>query len=310
MNNRRVLRTIFAAFTLTLIFAGSLQAQSVGEGDGPESLDSEASFDDVPVPALDRRVTDLTGTLSGSEVAQLDARLRAYEEKHGSQLVVLIVSTTGLEAIEQYAIRVAEAWQIGRAGVDDGIILLVAKNDRRVRIEVGYGLEGALPDAMAKRIISDYIVPAFREGEFYRGVSDGLGAIQTIISEEPLPEPEAQTRSGGGQAVGGAFQMIVFFGAFVIGGILRAFRFATRLVIGGGLAFIIFGLALVLSLAISSALFYGVVAFAISVLGIMPGGRGGGFSSGGFSSGGGGFSGGGFSGGGGSFGGGGASGSW
>ena len=141
------------AFACLVATSGGLFAQT-----GDESIP-----DEVPVPALaGQRVHDQTGTLSASEIDQLEEQLRQYETEHGSQLVVLIVPTTGLESIEQFSIRVAEAWQIGRAGVDDGIILLIAKDDRQVRIEVGYGLEGALPDATAKRIISDFIVPAFR----------------------------------------------------------------------------------------------------------------------------------------------------
>ncbi|MCR9142600.1 MAG: YgcG family protein [bacterium] len=299
MSNRRLRRSRFAACA-TLLLGLASAAPLLGQ------TADDALLDEVPVPELYGRVTDQTGTLGSGEIASLESLLADYESRSGSQIVVLIVPTTGLETIEQYAIRVAEAWRIGRTNVDDGVILLIAKNDRRVRIEVGYGLEGALPDARAKRIISDHIVPRFREGEFYRGITDGLAGILAAIRNEPLPEPAAE-QADPGEALGGGFQMIVFFGAFIIGGILRAFRFMTRLFIGAGLGFVIFVLGLVLSLAFSSALFYGGVAFMISVLGIMPGGRGGGgFSGGGFSGGGGG----GFSGGGGGFGGGGASGSW
>src|SRR5574340_907947 len=125
---------------------------------------------DVAVPPLKSRVTDLTGTLSANEAVQLEQKLAAFEEKKGSQIAVLIVPTTQPETIEQYAIRVAEAWKLGRKGVDDGVLLLIAKNDRTLRIEVGYGLEGVLPDAIAKRIIDELIVPAFRQGDFAAGL--------------------------------------------------------------------------------------------------------------------------------------------
>src|SRR5512132_2715893 len=120
---------------------------------------------DVAVPPLKARVTDLTGTLSANEAAQLEERLAAFEAKKGSQIAVLVVPTTQPETIEQYGIRAGEAWKLGRKGV----------NDRAVRIEVGYGLEGVLPDAVAKRIIDEEIVPRFRSGDFYGGIEAGVG---------------------------------------------------------------------------------------------------------------------------------------
>ena len=118
----------------------------------------------MPVPQLTARVTDLTGTLSGEAVNRIESKLAAFEAKKGSQIAVLIVPTTQPEEIEQFGIRAFDQWKLGRKGVDDGALLLVAKNDRRVRIEVGTGLEGALPDAIANRIIDETITPHFKLG--------------------------------------------------------------------------------------------------------------------------------------------------
>ena len=125
---------------------------------------------EVAVPTLAARVTDLTATLSAAEKQQLEASLAQFEAKKGAQIAVLIVPTTQPETIEQYGIRVAEAWKLGRKGVDDGALLLVAKEDRSLRIEVGYGLEGVLNDATAKRIVAEIIVPYFKRGDFHGGV--------------------------------------------------------------------------------------------------------------------------------------------
>ena len=142
------------------------------------------------VPPLQSPVTDLTGTLSPDQKAALEAKLRAFERSKGSQVAVLVVPTTQPEAIEQYAIRVAEAWRLGRENVDDGAILIVALNDRKLRIEVGYGLEGAMPDAIANRIIDEDIVPEFRRGDYYGGIATGVDRMLRVIEGEPLPEPE------------------------------------------------------------------------------------------------------------------------
>lgn len=144
----------------------------------------------VAVPPLQTRVTDLTGTLSTSENAELSKILADYEKEKGSQIAVLILPSTRPETIEQYSIRVAEQWKIGRKGVDDGVLLIVAKEDRKLRIEVGYGLEGVLPDAKAKDIIDEVIVPYFRNGDFYGGVKIGVETIIATIRNEPLPEPK------------------------------------------------------------------------------------------------------------------------
>ncbi|HMX56493.1 MAG TPA: YgcG family protein [Leptospiraceae bacterium] len=144
----------------------------------------------VAVPQLQTRVTDLTGTLSASENAELSKILADYEKEKGSQIAVLILPSTRPETIEQYSIRVAEQWKIGRKGVDDGVLLIVAKEDRKLRIEVGYGLEGVLPDAKAKDIIDEVIVPYFKNGDFYGGVKIGVETIIATIKNEPLPPPK------------------------------------------------------------------------------------------------------------------------
>jgi len=141
----------------------------------------------VPVPELKAPVTDLTGTLTPDQAKALEAKLRAFEQSKGSQVVVLVVPTTQPEEIEQYSIRVAEQWRIGRKGIDDGAIVVVAIDDRRVRIEVGYGLEGALPDATANRIIQLDIVPQFKRGDYYGGINTGVDRIMRVIEGEPLP---------------------------------------------------------------------------------------------------------------------------
>ncbi len=148
-----------------------------------------AAHAEVPVPPVKARVTDLTGTLNARQKDDLESRIAAYETRRGSQIAVLILPTTKPEEIEQYSIRVAEAWKIGRKGVDDGLILIVAKDDRRVRIEVGYGLEGVIPDSMAKRVIDERITPHFRDGDFYGGVRDGVDQLVRLAEGEKLPPP-------------------------------------------------------------------------------------------------------------------------
>ena len=256
-----------------------------------------------PVPPLSARVVDQTATLSADQRARLETKLSALEGQKGAQIAVLIVARVAPETIEQYALRVVESWKLGRKSVDDGALLLVAKQDRKLRIEVGYGLEGALNDATAKRIVSEAIAPRFKDGDFYAGIDAGIDAMIKVVGGEPLPPPKA-TSSGAGIDL----ETLLFVGfilVFVVGGVLRAIlgRFLAAGVIGvvGGI---------IASLLVSSLLlgvFAGVVAFVVSLfagvsgiggIGGMGGGRGG-WSSGG-----------GFSGGGGSFGGGGASGGW
>lgn len=266
---------------------------------------------DVAVPALTARVTDLTGTLSGEAVTRIEAKLSAFEAKKGSQIAVLIVPSTQPEEIEQYGIRVADSWKLGRKGVGDGAIFIVAKNDKRMRIEVGYGLEGALPDITAKRIIDEIVTPLFRQGDFDGGVEAGVDRIIAVVNGEPLPEPDRQWERGGGLTHLLPLLLIV---VFVASGVLRALfgRLFGSLATGG----LAGGAAWLLSHLLPIGLGAGVVAFLFALLlgstrswSAGGGGWGGGFGGGGF--GGGGFGGGGgFSGGGGGFGGGGASGSW
>jgi uncharacterized protein len=274
-----------------------------------------AAAADVAVPPLSGRVVDQTGTLSSGDVDSLTQKLRDFETRKGSQIAVLIVPTTAPETIEQYSIRVAEAWKIGRKKINDGAILLVAKNDHKLRIEVGYGLEGALTDVTSQRIIDEIITPKFRSGDFAGGISDGVDRIMSVVDGEPLPAPVAQQQDSSS----GLYQFINPFNPFVIIGVLVLGAFL-RSVLGrlvgsvatGGLIGIL-AWFIVGSLVVS--LIAGAIASAFTLLsdslGSGVGGRGGGFVGGG----GGSFSGssgdsGGFSGGGGSFGGGGASGSW
>src|SRR3979409_168145 len=148
------------------------------------------AFADVAVPPLSGRVVDKTGTLSSGDIASLTQTLQNLEARKGSQVAVLIVPTTAPESIEQYSIRVAEAWKIGRRKVDDGALVVVAKDDRKLRIEVGYGLEGALTDVTSKRIIDEIITPRFRGGDFAGGISAGVGRIVRVIEGERLPAVE------------------------------------------------------------------------------------------------------------------------
>ena len=266
----------------------------------------------VPVPPLLGRVTDQTATLTGEQRSALEQTLRSFEERKGSQVAVLIVSSTAPETIEQYALRVAEQWKPGRKNVDDGAILVVAKDDRTLRIEVGYGLEGALTDAASKRIISEIVVPRFRQGDFYGGIAAGVDRILRVIDGEPLPKPE-ESRPGGMRGIGSILPVLMML-ALVVGGVLHVVlgRFPGALVTGGAVSVV----AWMLAGAISIALVAGLIAFLFTLLSGGMGGRGlggGGFRGGGFGGGGfggGGFGGGGFSGGGGGFGGGGASGRW
>jgi len=266
----------------------------------------------VPVPPLTGRVTDQTATLTAEQKSALELTLRSFEARKGSQVAVLIVPTTSPESIEQYALRVAEQWKPGRKNVDDGALLVVAKDDRTLRIEVGYGLEGALTDAASKRIISEIIVPRFRQGDFYGGITAGVDRILRVIDGEPLPMPE-ERRPAGIRGIGSILPVVMIL-ALVVGGVLHTVlgRFPGALVTGGAVSIV----AWMLAGAIFVALIAGVIAFLFTLLGGGMGGRGsggGGFRGGGFGGGGfggGGFGGGGFSGGGGGFGGGGASGRW
>jgi uncharacterized protein len=273
-----------------------------------------AALADVAVPPLTGRVVDRTATLSSGDIASLDKTLKDFEARKGSQVAVLIVPTTQPETIEQYSIRVAEAWKIGRKKIDDGAILVVAKDDRKLRIEVGYGLEGALTDVTAKRIIDEVITPKFRGGDFAGGISDGVNRILRVVDGEPLPAPAPRPQQNPGFE--DLFNPFLIFAALIAGGIFRGIfgRLFGSLATGGLVAGYLWFIAapLVLS-AIGGAIAFLVTMFSDAMTSSGGPGRGGGWAS----SGGGGYSGGssssdsgGFSGGGGSFGGGGASGSW
>lgn len=281
------------------------------------------------IPPLDAPVVDTTGTLDAATVQRLDAQARALQQRKGSQLQVLVVPSTQPDTIEQYAVRVFETWKLGRKGVDDGVLLLVAKDDRAVRIETGYGLEGAIPDAVANRVIQEYLVPKFRQGDFGGGIEDATAVLVKVIDGEPLPAPVS--RNAPARSSGGGAWLPALFIAFVVAQVARGiFGKLPRLVraplvaaASGGVAWFV-----------SSLLLTG---FAGAVIGLLVGlaslgggggrwvrqGGGGGWGGGGFGGGGlggglggGGFGGGGFgggggwSGGGGMSGGGGASGRW
>ncbi|MGE0310207.1 MAG: YgcG family protein [Lautropia sp.] len=288
----------------------------------------------LAVPALTARVTDQTGMLSPAEKRSLEARLVELEQRKGAQVAILLVETTAPESIEAYSIRVAEAWKLGRGkvdgkAVDDGLLILVAVRDRRIRLEVGYGLEGALPDAIARRIIAESIAPPFRRGAYAEGLDAGLADIEARIAGEPLPppwDPAAGARAGdrqqGGEAIGIVpLLLFAFVGATILSSIVGRLPGA----LAGGIGAGVLGLPLLGSALLAAGA--GLIVFvAVMVVApsarrvrrvgrrtygdgpvILPGGWGG---RGGGSWGGGGFGGGGFGGGGGGFGGGGASGGW
>lgn len=268
-----------------------------------------------PVPALTAQVIDHTGALSSAEIAALNARLAGFEQEKGAQIVVLMVPTTAPEDIASYANRIANDWKIGRKGVGDGLLLIVAKDDRKLRIEVAKTLEGAIPDLAAKQIIDEAIAPHFKQGRYAAGLDAGVDLIFARIRGEPLPAPVPAHQGSSGSAAG-EFSWenlgIFLFLALPVGAALARAIFGRTLgtlLLGCGVGL----LAYVLTSSLWLALAAGVVALVWSALGAgsrSPGSGLGGFgrgsTSGGWGGGGGGFS----SGGGGDFGGGGASGDW
>jgi uncharacterized protein len=262
---------------------------------------------DTAVPPLTARVTDLAATLNAGQRQALEQELKAFEDRKGAQLAVLIVPTTEPEAIEQYGIRVVDAWQLGRKGIDDGLLLLIAKDDRRLRIEVGRGLEGVVPDVVAKRVIAEVITPFFKRGDFYGGIEAGVNQLIRIIDGEPLPPPREKDLRWSD------YEDLLWLSVFLVlafGGMARSWfgRLAGAGVTGSVVGFVFWFIVG----SLIGATIAGIIAFVVTlIIGLGGGGRGGSgrWSSGGHS--GGSWSGGGgFSGGGGSFGGGGASGSW
>lgn len=263
-----------------------------------------AAWAQVAVPELGRRVTDLTGTLAADQVAALESRLAAFEAERGSQIAVLIVPTTEPEDIAQFGIRVAEQWKIGREKIDDGVILIVATDDRKLRLEVGYGLEGAIPDAIAKRVIAETITPYFRAGDYYGGIDAGVTQLMRLIEGEPLPPPAASAGGGGGDD---GFFVLLVIGGLVAGWLLSLLMSRPA---AGGLAAVGSGVVGALLIGLTPVLLFIAIFVFVGVAGGFR--HGGGWTSGGGGWGGGGFGrgGGSWGGGGGGFGGGGASGSW
>jgi uncharacterized protein len=270
---------------------------------------------DVAVPPLSGRVVDQTGTLSSGDIASLTQKLKDLETRKGSQVAVLIVPTTQPETIEQFSIRAAEAWKVGRKKIDDGALLVVAKDDRKLRIEVGYGLEGSLTDVTANRIINEIIVPKFRTGDFSGGIDAGVDRIIAVIDGEKLPAPVPREQNPDLFSHLDPTNPFVLFALIIMGGILRSVL--GRLVGSAATGGVVGVLAWFVAGSLAASFILGIVAFFLTMFAetmLSSGGRGGYIGGGGWSGGGGTFSGGssggGFSGGGGSFGGGGASGSW
>lgn len=299
------------ALALLLCCVGPVVAQASATP-VPASVESVSA---EPVSAesvkLIQHVTDLTGTLTAEQIAQLELQLTELEKRKGSQVAVYMVASLGNQSLEDYSLAIAEKNKLGRAKVDDGVLLFIAKDDRKVRIEVGYGLEGAIPDAKSGRIIREYIAPNFRKGDYNQGIVDAVGAISKLIEGEDLPAP-LQDERGQQQAPVGLFAIII---GFFVGLFASATRIKSAFLRRTGAGLIAAGLAFVMLTAVSSVFIAAFVAFLFSSAGpgrFSSGGGGwgsfpgGGSGWGGGSSGGGGWSGGG----GGSFGGGGASGGW
>ena len=283
---------------MTLALTRALLLMAVLLGAGP-------TWGETALPPLTGRVVDQTGTLDTGELQSLTQRLADFETRKESQVAVLIVATTAPESIEQFSIRVADQWKLGRKKIDDGAILVVAKDDRTLRIEVGYGLEGALTDAISNRIIDETIVPRFRRQDFAGGVDAGVTQMMAVIDGEPLPasSPPGWSKRDAQQLP--SFVPIVLGLAIVLAGVLPAIfgRLGGSMATGAVVGAVTWGLAGALSMAIVVGI--GAMAFALmggmGLLGALGGGYRGGRGWGG-GGGGGGFSGG--------FGGGGASGRW
>jgi uncharacterized protein len=279
----------------------------------------EAGTDGLrPIPPLSAHVTDLTQTLSAGEKSALEAKLADWEARTTNQLAVLIVPTTQPEPIEAYAIRVAEKWQIGRKGRDNGVLFLVAKDDKKMRIEVGYGFEGALTDATARRIIAENVAPHFREGRFAAGIDAGVDRIINVVAEgKPLPpRASAEPKRARGGFDFGTMLLLLLIVVPLVGRVLRSiFGRLVGSTVGAG---VVGAAAWFVAGSIAISVLAAIVGFVVMIFaGAAPlvGGRRGGVivPTGGWGGGGGGWSGGGgggWSGGGGSFGGGGASGGW
>lgn len=254
-------------------------------------------FAQIALPTLHQPVTDLTSTLDTQQVQLLNDKLLQLSETKGAQLAVVIINTTESESIETYSLRLAEKWKLGRKGIDDGVLLLIAKEDRELRIEVGYGLEGVLSDVVCKRIIDEIIVPEFKQNNFYQGIQAGVDQIIKLIEGESLPEPKQ-----GAKDQDSSFAFVLIFVLFALAGFLRRLlgRFLAAIIIGAIAGFLIWYATFILIASLAAGFF----AFILTLSDLTAGknflNRSGGFGG----------SGGGFRGGGGGFGGGGASGRW
>lgn len=272
-----------------------------------------------PIPALTSPVVDTTATLDADARARLEAQARELQRRKGSQLQVLMVPSTAPEDIAAYAVRAYEQFRLGRKGVDDGVLLVVAKDDRRVRIEVGYGLEGAITDAQSGRIIQEYLAPKFRQGDYAGGLSEATAMLVRLIDGESLPAPMASGQGGGGEDGGDGWLLAVFIAVFgaqfvraLLGRLPALLRGAITAAVVGGIAWLLSLAWWLVGLCALIGLFAGLLGSAGGhyARGGGWGGYGGGWGGGGGGGGWGGGGGGGWSGGGGSSGGGGASGSW
>ncbi len=264
------------------------------------------------IPALSSPVIDTTGTLDAEAIARLEQQALALQQRKGSQLQILMVPSTQPEDIAAYAQRAFDQWALGRDKVDDGVLVVVAKDDRKVRIHTGYGLEGAIPDITAGRVIQEYMVPKFRSGDYAGGISDASAALTKLIDGEPLPEPMSRhsVADGGVDWIAKIF-FVFFAGMFArsfFGGLPKLLRMPLVALITGGLAWFSAAPFWLVALAAFTGLIIGAIntSHGRYARHASWGGYGGGGWSGGSSSSGGG----GWSGGGGSSGGGGASGSW
>ncbi|RUR71026.1 YgcG family protein [Variovorax guangxiensis] len=268
----------------------------------------------LPIPTLTARVIDQTGTLDSAQRNGLETKLAAFEQRKGSQIVVLMVPTTAPEDIASYTQRLGDAWKIGRKGVGDGLLVVVAKDDRKMRIATAKALEGAVPDLAASRIIDEEMKPRFRNGDFAGGLNAAVDRLIGLVDGEPLPEPSRNSGGSGNEGFDWEnLAIFLFVGVFVGAPIARAVlgKKLGTMVVGGGVGVVVF----FFTTSIVIAVIAGFVALIVSLVagtGRPGGGGGGGWSSGGggWSSGRGGGGGGFSSGGGGNFGGGGASGDW
>jgi uncharacterized protein len=296
-----------AAFVLSLLLAAAALGATPTEP--------------IPVPKLTARVIDQTGSLTAAERDSLEAKLRAFEQARGSQVAVLMVPSIGPEVIEDFATRVTDEWKLGRAGVDDGVLFVVATQERKMRIQTGRGVQGTLTDALSRRIIAEIVAPRFRSGDFAGGIDAGVDAIVKAIEGEQLPLPEVKksahkvdTLSSYGNVLILALFLVPIVAMVARSLLGRGVGAVATSGIAGAAAWVILGSVVFAMLAALVAFLFTLLTGSGITRSARPGGWGGGYVPGGWSSGGGswggGSGGGGFSGGGGSFDGGGASGDW